>query len=821
MPSQETVVITDVACAEKTFTYDRAYWSTDPQDMHYADQNILMMELGLELQENALQGFNSCLFAYGQTGSGKTYSVLGQPSAKEHKGILPRIIEEVFATMGKKPIDSEDAPEYHCSVTYVEIYNEVIRDLLSPSSAKLEVKSNPKVGVYIQGLNDVPVFDTNGVLELLDFGAKARTVGATCMNDQSSRSHCIFTLEIVSKRQNSFGGQTQLQAKLNLVDLAGSERQAKAQSSGARLQEGSMINKSLSSLALVIAKLAETSEKKRARSKDFVPFRNSKLTLCLKESLSGNSRTVMIAALSPALSNYEETLSTLRFAASVKQIKTKATRNEACQEGYINELKAEVERLRAQLAAGKGDHQDLADMQEMVDKYGEISTGTKEMRQHRSSIFFSKRQDFLKSAGLSTQGMTQNLGLDDSIPHLVNVCTDSSLSGCLVYFLMKTEEITCGSAKDSKIVLSGLGMAPLMAILENTDDINITIRPVGDGRVLVNGMKISETTQLRNGSRLILGYSFCFRVVIPLAAADDNDQQEHGTMEHALSEVVPEQSEAYEQCRVYVEELNSRLGAYKAQKFLIQFQKANVLAEEANLISKSVRPLDRYFFNVEVIVDTFQYQQDEPECVVRLKKFLTGVRRLKDLIQRHIIEKTRKASLYDTVMKMKSRKMSEALSLRKERGRPEPFDTVAVWDIDAFKLRLVYLREAYEVFEMSGGEPLNFDSPENDPWQVPEPWHLSGLFQLREQLVRDQLAFASPMNSYRSRSGDTTPTRGIRDGVVLHMSSTKSEDRTPPLTRAASRDRMLQILGEDSEETPPSRSSAKKPGCASGADRRS
>mmetsp|Transcript_93760 Transcript_93760/g.148038 ORF Transcript_93760/g.148038 Transcript_93760/m.148038 type:complete len:1003 (-) Transcript_93760:279-3287(-) len=757
MPSQSDVVVRNIAGLEKTFSFDRTYWSHDPRDMHCDDQSVLMNELGLELEDNCFQGYNSCLFAYGQTGSGKTYSVLGQPHPPDLRGLLPRIIDDFFRTIDKEKAKTDCTVEFSCNVTYIEIYNEEIKDLLCPTAGKLEVRSNPKVGVYIQNLKEVPVFDKKGVQDLLDFGAKARTVAATCMNDQSSRSHCIFALEMISKRTNDMGGQTQLRAKLNLVDLAGSERQTKTHASGERLKEGSSINKSLSNLALVISKLAEMSERRReSKGKDFVPFRNSKLTHCLQDSLSGNSRTVMIAALSPALSNYEETLSTLRFAASVKLIKTVSRKNEENLDALVNNLRAECERLRRQVESGKGDMQELNGVEHLIQKYGEgFETQiqkAKEMEAHR--------QEFLKDAGLTIEEMAKSVGIDNSVPKLVNVCTDPSLSGCLVYFLMKEEDITCGSAPSCKIVLSGLGIEPHMATIFNKDDLHLNItaeQTEKKARVLVNGARILETRELRNGDRLIFGHAFCFRVAVPLAKEDvETQEKEKGCLEHALAEVVPEQTDAYKQCRVYVEDLHSRVGSTRAQHFLMGFQKAMTLADEGNTISETIRPLDRYHFNVEVLVNTFQFQHDEPECVIRLRKYLTGVKRLKDLIQRHIISPKRLARRksstgaaegLDQLVKRLHKFNRTKSGYKSARGsiggldsvEHEPYTTIAIWDIDSFASRMTFIREAYERCHHEPDVEF-FHLPENDPWKVPEPWDLIPIFQEREQFLRENLS---------------------------------------------------------------------------------
>ncbi|CAE7271139.1 kif1, partial [Symbiodinium necroappetens] len=258
------------------------------------------------------------------------------------------------------------------------IYNEKIRDLLrsgQEQQLRLEVRANPKYGNFVYGLKEVPVMDWQNLKQWLDFGVKARAVANTSMNATSSRSHCIFSMEVVHKMRSG-GARTQLRSKLNLVDLAGSERQKKTQATGTRLKEGAMINQSLSNLALVISRLAEfanLSEKnKEKKAMEYAPFRSSKLTFLLEDSLRGNSKTVMIAALSPAEFNYEETLSTLLFAQSVKAVKTNAKKNENLEDNLIQDLEAECERLRqlVNMDAGNSQLQELAALEEMQRKYG-------------------------------------------------------------------------------------------------------------------------------------------------------------------------------------------------------------------------------------------------------------------------------------------------------------------------------------------------------------------------------------------------------------------------------------------------------------------
>jgi hypothetical protein len=278
-------------------------------------------ELGVDVLDNAFQGYNACVFAYGQTGSGKTYTMMGVPG---NLGLNPRICCGIFDR-----IKASDDPnlQYRCELSYLEIYNEHVMDLLAPQKKGarkkvLDVREHKTLGPYVPGLQKLAVADYQGIENLMEQGNKIRTVAQTAMNDTSSRSHAVCTLYLtVSQYDPATKQRGEKMSRICLVDLAGSERQDKTHAEGARLKEGANINKSLSTLGLVIKALAKKSTKKK---KNFVPYRDSTLTFLLKDNLGGNARTVMVAALSPASDNFEETLSTLRYANEAKSITNKA-----------------------------------------------------------------------------------------------------------------------------------------------------------------------------------------------------------------------------------------------------------------------------------------------------------------------------------------------------------------------------------------------------------------------------------------------------------------------------------------------------------------
>lgn len=328
----------------KTFTFDYSYWShTTDEDPTFASQRQVYKDIGEEMLQHAFEGYNVCIFAYGQTGAGKSYTMMGKQEPNQD-GIIPQLCADLFQRTGE---NTDPDLHYSVEVSYMEIYCERVRDLLNPvSQGTLRVREHPILGPYVQDLSKLAVTGFSDIQDLMDAGNKARTVAATNMNETSSRSHAVFTIVFTQKRHDQMTGlDTEKVSKISLVDLAGSERADSSGAKGMRLKEGANINKSLTTLGKVISALAEMQSSKKRKS-DFIPYRDSVLTWLLKENLGGNSRTAMIAALSPADINYEETLSTLRYADRAKQIRCNAVINEDPNAKLIRELKAEVERLR-------------------------------------------------------------------------------------------------------------------------------------------------------------------------------------------------------------------------------------------------------------------------------------------------------------------------------------------------------------------------------------------------------------------------------------------------------------------------------------------
>ncbi|KAM8745026.1 kinesin-like protein KIF1A isoform 23-T23 [Acanthopagrus schlegelii] len=356
-----TIINPKQAKDNKSFNFDYSYWShTSPEDVNYASQMRVYKDIGEEMLLHAFEGYNVCIFAYGQTGAGKSYTMMGKQDVKDQQGIIPLLCEDLFTKINDN-IDNSNS--YSVEVSYMEIYCERVRDLLNPKNkGNLRVREHPLMGPYVEDLSKLAVTSYNDIQDLMDSGNKARTVAATNMNETSSRSHAVFNIIFTQKRLDADTDNTSEKvSKISLVDLAGSERADSTGAKGTRLKEGANINKSLTTLGKVISALAEVDSgsnknKKKKKVESFIPYRDSVLTWLLRENLGGNSRTAMVAALSPADINYDETLSTLRYADRAKQIRCNAVINEDPNNRLVRELKEEVSRLKDLLCAqGLGD----------------------------------------------------------------------------------------------------------------------------------------------------------------------------------------------------------------------------------------------------------------------------------------------------------------------------------------------------------------------------------------------------------------------------------------------------------------------------------
>ncbi|XP_020283810.1 kinesin-like protein unc-104 isoform X3 [Pseudomyrmex gracilis] len=543
--------------AVKSFNYDYSYFSMDPNDENYSTQLMVYKDIGEEMLVHAFEGYNVCIFAYGQTGAGKSYTMMGKQEEGQ-EGIIPQICKDLFR---KISYTSNERLKYSVEVSYMEIYCERVRDLLNPKNrGNLRVREHPLYGPYVEDLSKLAVLSYEDIHDLIDEGNKARTVAATNMNETSSRSHAVFTIFFTQQQHDSATGlMTEKVSKISLVDLAGSERADSTGAKGTRLKEGANINKSLTTLGKVISALAEIATKKKKKA-DFIPYRDSVLTWLLRENLGGNSKTAMIAAVSPADINYDETLSTLRYADRAKQIVCKAVVNEDANARLIRELKEEIQKLRELLKQegidvqegpdGKITYEKKEPRDEIIRTNKRNEEDTKESRarisSHTTSTIAEEAVDQLQASekliaelnetweeklkrtesirlqreavfaemgvAVKEDGVTVGVFSPKKTPHLVNLNEDPLMSECLIYYI-KDGFTRIGSAEANipqDVQLCGPHILSEHCVFENRDGI-ITLIPKKGALIYVNGREVTEPLILTTGSRVILGKSHVFR----------------------------------------------------------------------------------------------------------------------------------------------------------------------------------------------------------------------------------------------------------------------------------------------------------------------
>ncbi|XP_047031870.1 kinesin-like protein unc-104 isoform X1 [Helicoverpa zea] len=549
----------------KSFNFDFSYWSHNPSDPEFSSQVMVYKDIGEEMLQHAFDGYNICIFAYGQTGAGKSYTMMG--SGKDgQEGIIPQICKDLFRRIRQT---TSDDLKYSVEVSYMEIYCERVRDLLNPKNkGNLRVREHPALGPYVEDLSKLAVTSYQDIYDLIDEGNKARTVAATNMNETSSRSHAVFTIFFTQQRHDQTTNlMSEKVSKISLVDLAGSERADSTGAKGTRLKEGANINKSLTTLGKVISALAEISASKSKKSKkaDFIPYRDSVLTWLLRENLGGNSKTAMIAAISPADINFDETLSTLRYADRAKQIVCKAVVNEDANAKLIRELKEEILKLRELLKAegieveegpdGKVLYEkkeqptreennsspqrkkseaevlspklsraattiaeEAVDQLQASEKLIAELNETWEEKLKRTEQIRVQREAVFAEMGLAVKegGITVGIYSPKKTPHLVNLNEDPNLSECLIYYIKNgvTRVGTSEANVPQDIQLSGSHILSEHCIFENTDGVILLI-PHRDALIYVNGRELTEPVILKSGSRVILGKNHVFRFTHP------------------------------------------------------------------------------------------------------------------------------------------------------------------------------------------------------------------------------------------------------------------------------------------------------------------
>ncbi|XP_077907498.1 kinesin-like protein KIF16B isoform X4 [Ictidomys tridecemlineatus] len=493
---------------------------------------MVFKTLGTDVVKSAFEGYNACVFAYGQTGSGKSYTMMGNSG---DLGLIPRICEGLFSRINETT--RWDEASFRTEVSYLEIYNERVRDLLRRKSSKtfnLRVREHPKEGPYVEDLSKHLVQNYGDVEELMDAGNINRTTAATGMNDVSSRSHAIFTIKFTQAKFDS-EMPCETVSKIHLVDLAGSERADATGATGVRLKEGGNINKSLVTLGNVISALADLSQDAAnslvKKKQVFVPYRDSVLTWLLKDSLGGNSKTIMIATISPADVNYGETLSTLRYANRAKNIINKPTINEDANVKLIRELRAEIARLKTLLAQGNQiallDSPTALSMEEKLQQNeARVQELTKEWTNK-----WNETQNILKEQTLALRKEGIGVVLDSELPHLIGIDDDLLSTGIILYHLKEGQTYVGreDAATEQDIVLHGLDLESEHCVFENVGG-TVTLIPLSGSQCSVNGVQITEATHLNQGAVILLGRTNMFRFNHPKEAAKLREKRKSGLL---------------------------------------------------------------------------------------------------------------------------------------------------------------------------------------------------------------------------------------------------------------------------------------------------
>lgn len=600
----------------KHFTYDFCYDSVDVENS--ASQADVFLDIGQAILTNAMNGFNGTLFTYGQTGAGKSYSVMGPP---DEPGLIPRIVINLFKWNSGFEAENQHR-ELQIWISYLEIYKEQVTDLLAPGKhlshdhlhkepEQLKIMDHPKLGVYVRGLQEVPCDKIEVVMRNLQYGIKKRVTAATNMNATSSRSHAVFTIRVnildgLRPKSNEKDNRKCLNAKVNLIDLAGSERQSKAETTGQRHQEGSSINQSLSALGMCIKTLSDSAKKSDAEHTALVvPFRMSKLTFLLKDSLAGNSKTFMMACISPANDNVEETLSTLRFASSVKTIQTVAVQNKDKKDELIEKMEEELRALKAQVKLGVTPEglellQETQRLKEELEKQQNFQEEI-EIAHQMNEV----RYKALEENGLSQAHITQAFGISEGTPYLLNMADDPMLAGCLIYLIKESEQTSIGAHKDNTITLKGLGIPDFLCQIQNEGNVKATLQRISEaGRVVVNGNLLDpgHRRELHNGDRIFLGRAYALKLIMP----EDHESKGAFGMEDLSLEGLQEEfaalddSPSWSNITGYLDMVLPGMPAKAASAVFKEVKKACGSCDEANELTAECRPHLALHFEVDV-----------------------------------------------------------------------------------------------------------------------------------------------------------------------------------------------------------------------------
>ncbi|XP_069814062.1 kinesin-like protein KIF13A isoform X4 [Dendropsophus ebraccatus] len=761
----------------KVFAFDYCFWSMDEKNTEkYAGQEVVFKCLGEGILDNAFQGYNACIFAYGQTGSGKSFSMMG---TADQPGLIPRLCCALFLRAAEEENDSQT---FKVEVSYMEIYNEKVRDLLDPKGSRqsLKVREHKVLGPYVDGLSQLAVAKFEDIESLMSEGNKSRTVAATNMNEESSRSHAVFNIILTQTLfDHQSGNSGERVSKVSLVDLAGSERVSKTGAAGERLKEGSNINKSLSTLGLVISSLADQAAGKGKNK--FVPYRDSVLTWLLKDNLGGNSKTAMIATISPAADNYEETLSTLRYADRAKRIVNHAVVNEDPNARVIRELREEVEKLKEQLSQAESmKAPELKEKLEESEKLIRDLTITWEEKLRKTEAIAQERQKQLESMGISLQSSGIKVG-DDKC-YLVNLNADPALNELLVYYLKDHNRVGADTSQD--IQLFGIGIQAEHCVIDMASDGEISLTPKDNARTCVNGAQVCSKTPLWHGDRILWGNNHFFRLNLPKRKRKDwlkEFEKETSCTDidiDAASEASSEPDYNYEfaQMEVIMKALNSNDPVHNVVQVLEKQyleEKRNALEEQRLMYERELEQLrqqlsperqhqhsnERLSYTSQTVQQKMNVWAEERDELFRqsLSKLREQIVKANTLVREanFLAEEMGKGTDYQVTLQIPA----VNLSANRKRGAivSEPAIQVRrkckgtqVWSIEKLENKLIDMRDAYQEWKEKPAENKRIIYKKGDPfYEAQENHNLIGVANVfLECLFYDvRLQYAVPIIS--------------------------------------------------------------------------
>jgi len=792
--------------------------SPRPAEQRRADaaesQAQFFANFGRSLVTHSLKGYNVCVFAYGHTGSGKTYTMLGDAAGSGRggaAGLLPRFLRQLFS-------EHEDAPRpdsWRCTCEFFEVYNEQIRDLLQPggqSQKPKKVHCHPLHGARIEGLTLSVVSSAEEVLELLNFGNQMRTVAATTMNSRSSRSHAFFNFkyeqlpdappkEGKDRRVTIQEGPSSCQSAVTFVDLAGREdRERLANHPGAlQYKEMCFINTSLFHLAHLITKISSGG----LNGGNLSDFRNSKVTMLLSQALQGNSRTAVVATLSPCQSAFEDSMSTLNFAASAKKIQTKPVVNSTSVEQKLVELENEVHSLQMELAQSKTSNtekeSELLSAQSWINYY-KRSWEEACVRSEQSKI---ARTRSAKRLGLGKSGKTCSLASLSSTkkseasedeftlryPYLTKLCDDPALQGCC-NFPLDEPLVHIGSCEGScDIVLVGVGITPEMCAVRCTQGSEVTVEVLAseDGssvRVLLNGqlLRPEQPQTISHGDCLILGYSHAFRLVEPTAerikraGTPEALQVARATIPKldvasAFEEAVEVEGKQLEDdsgglvsAFSFISNLSKRASDTAVRGFLSALHHVHPLVEEANVITREVFGNADLHLEIQTLTDVLDFNNDSPEiviCCLEKPSPLARFQQTVSTVQQCLRNPTAPTSSQDLADKRwmlgcAKHPLAHAMGLDEHMTIRGHGHLLCIWSLEEFLQRLSEIRDLYqEACETGEGFEGTRQMLAAQPFQ--NPWHQSTFTHMKVLAEEAASIRTSPLLRWLLRSPPKAP----------------------------------------------------------------